>query len=64
MGRRFGQRLTLRGMRKEGFSKQAVSNTVHIAYRWAETGLLKSTTTATRTAFENEISLYSEINNK
>ena len=49
---------------KGRFSKQAVSNTVHIAYRWAGDRVIEEHHYSDRTAFENEISLYSEINNK
>ena len=49
---------------KGRFTKQAVSNTVHVAYRWAGDKVIEEYHYSDRTAFENEISVYSKINNK
>ena len=46
-GGRFGQRLTLRGMRKEGFLNKRCQTLFILHIDGPETGLLKSTTTAT-----------------
>tara|TARA_X000000950_G_scaffold170721_1_gene208142 strand:- start:5277 stop:5774 length:498 start_codon:yes stop_codon:yes gene_type:complete len=48
---------------KGRYSKQAISNAVHIAYKWAEDKVIEEHHYSDRTAFEKEISLYSEINN-
>ena len=49
---------------KGRFTNQAVSNTVHIAYRWAGDKVIEEHHYSDRTAFENEIRVYSKINNK
>ena len=49
---------------KGRFTKQAVSNTVHIAYRWAGDKVIEEHHYSDRTAFENEIRVYSKTNNK
>ena len=47
---------------KGRFSKQAVSNAVHIAYRWAGEKVVEEHHYSDRTAFENEFNLYSKTN--
>ena len=49
---------------KGRFTKQAVSNTVHIAYRWAGDKVIEEHHYSDRTAFENEIRVSSKTNNK
>ena len=48
---------------KGRYTKQAVSITVHIAYRWDGDKVIEEHYYSDRTAFENEVSLYSEIIN-
>ena len=63
MGRRFGQRLTLLGMRKEGFLNKRFKHCSYCIQMGADR-VIEEHHYSDRTAFENEISLYSEINKK